>query len=125
MTSHASKEKNPQQIVEEIVIKALTEVYQGENISPEIRSRAKELVSRFSYTDATYLGPEAKRAAGREYDEWIDESLYDGNATFPEVEGVGPAKSVSRSQLRLSHHARYPSTLRGLFVHHVQGTRSL
>ncbi len=73
MTASSDKEKTPQQIIEGIVNTVLTEVYEGKNIPPEIKRRAKELAGKFEYADATYLGPEARRAAGREYDEWIDE----------------------------------------------------
>lgn len=65
--------ETPQQAIERIVNSVLNDVFQNTNVPQDIRRRAKELISKFEYTDATYLGPEARRAAGREYDDWIDE----------------------------------------------------
>ncbi|MGH8556571.1 MAG: hypothetical protein ACRESZ_03735 [Methylococcales bacterium] len=59
------------------IVKTILEAIFAENvIPPAVRKRALELQNSFSFTDATYLGPEARRATGREYDEWIDEIFH-------------------------------------------------
>ncbi len=65
-------QESPQQAVERVVKSVLAEVYQHQDTPPEISRRARQLAYEFNYTDATYTGPQARRAAGREYDEWID-----------------------------------------------------
>lgn len=72
MTPSTPKE-TPQQAIERIVETVLGEVFQNQKIPQDVRRRAKELAGRFDYADATYLGPEARRAVGSEYDAWIDE----------------------------------------------------
>ena len=66
-------QETPQQAIECIVTAVLDEVFQANNIPAAIRTRAQELTKKFKYSDTTYLGPQARRAAGREYDTWIDE----------------------------------------------------
>jgi len=66
-------QETPQQAIERIVAAVLGEVFQANSIPAAIRTRAQELSNKFKYSDATYLGPQARRAAGREYDTWIDE----------------------------------------------------
>lgn len=69
---HKPPEK-PQEAIERIVNTVLYEVFQNQSLPRDVRRRAREFASNFDYADATYLGPEARRAQGREYDEWIDE----------------------------------------------------
>ncbi len=51
----------------------LDDVFRNHDVPQDIRRRAREFARKFEYTDATYLGPEARRAAGREYDIWSDD----------------------------------------------------
>ena len=67
------KGETPQQAIERIVGAVLDEVFQNQKLPLEVQRRAKEFAARFDYAEAAYLGPEAKRAAGGEYDAWTDE----------------------------------------------------
>lgn len=58
--------------VDHVVDEVLKAVFAG-NVPPDVRRRAHEIQNSFSFKDATYLGPGARRASGQEYDEWIDE----------------------------------------------------
>lgn len=63
---------SPQQAVQQFIATILDDVFKNHEIPLEVRRRAHEFSGKFEYTDATYLGPEARRAAGGEYDAWSD-----------------------------------------------------
>lgn len=65
--------ESPQHAIDRIVASVLDEVFKSGDIPSEVRNRARDIAGKFSFSDATYLGPEARRAAGQEYDNWIDE----------------------------------------------------
>jgi signal transduction histidine kinase len=69
----SSERETPQRAIERIITTVLGEVFQSHDIPVEVRQRAQEFANKFKYSDATYLGPEARRAGGQEYDVWIDE----------------------------------------------------
>ncbi len=65
--------ESPQQAIERIIDAVLDEIYVKQNVPNHIRQQAQRFKSSFNYADATYLGPETRRAAGREYDSWSDD----------------------------------------------------
>lgn len=65
--------ESPQHAIDRIISSILDEVFKSQDIPSEVRNRARDIAGKFSFSDATYLGPEARRAAGQEYDSWIDE----------------------------------------------------
>jgi signal transduction histidine kinase len=68
--------KTPQQAIERLVENVLKEVFLDQELPSDVRKRALEFAKKFEYANATYLGPEIRRAAGWEYDAWIDDIFY-------------------------------------------------